>query len=391
MRVLSVSSRYTEQPEQNVITISRVKDAECPYRYYKSYVEHPRQEPAFVSIEAGLGSFFHSYLDTHFRGTIARGGVIRASDVLDVSNLVAQFRLSFIWEGALRPPYKIVRRYQTIDEFISRLEQVGHHFNHALRRRLVGQTVLAVEGRIQIRTPSFYIRGKHDLITRTPEGELILWDWKTGRPPLPEYYRDYLNQKIQLGIYAVWMRYKYHQPSVKGTAVFLRDAADLLLTEIFTPTVEQDVLSYLSNWRSKLDELTSYPPIPSALCPWCGWNHVCPARRPVRTAISALHKASIPDETDGTERDTQPRCFIAGAVFESEGSPEVGVLRDFRDEFLLKSSWGRALVRFYERSAPPVATWLRAHGRARRVIRWVIRRLVACVRAFNMVKKQPLG
>jgi len=390
MRVLSVSSRYTEQPEQNIITISRVKDAECPYRYYKNYVEHPRQEPAFVSIEAGLGSFFHSYLDSHFRGIIARGGVIRASDVLDVSNLVAEFRLSFLWEGALRPPYKIVRGYQTIDEFISRLEQVGHHFNHALRHRLVGHRVLAVEGRLQIRTPSFYIRGKHDLITRTPKGELILWDWKTGRAPVPEYYRDYLNQKIQLGIYAVWMRDKYQQPSVKGTAVFLRDATDLLLTETFTPAVEQDVLSYLSNWRSKLNGLSSYPPIPSALCPWCGWNHVCPAHRRDRAPILALHDASIAVEAYSTERDIPSRCFIAGAVFANEASPEVGVLRDFRDEFLLRSSWGRALVRFYERSAPPVATWLRAHGRARRVMRWVIRGLVACIRAFNKAKERLL-
>jgi len=42
MKVLSVASRYSHQPEEKVITISRVKDADGPYRYYKNYIETPR-------------------------------------------------------------------------------------------------------------------------------------------------------------------------------------------------------------------------------------------------------------------------------------------------------------------------------------------------------------
>lgn len=32
MKVLSVASSYSVQPEQNVITVSRIKDAGCPSR-----------------------------------------------------------------------------------------------------------------------------------------------------------------------------------------------------------------------------------------------------------------------------------------------------------------------------------------------------------------------
>jgi hypothetical protein len=41
MKVLSVASSYSDLPEQNIIAISRIKDSDCPFRYYKNYVETP--------------------------------------------------------------------------------------------------------------------------------------------------------------------------------------------------------------------------------------------------------------------------------------------------------------------------------------------------------------
>ena len=63
MRVLSVAKRYSDQPEDRLITISRIKDASCPFRYFKGYIETPKDEKAFVSIEADSGG---SYADSPF-------------------------------------------------------------------------------------------------------------------------------------------------------------------------------------------------------------------------------------------------------------------------------------------------------------------------------------
>ena len=48
----------------------------------------------------------------------------------------------------------------------------------------------------------------------------------------------------------------------------------------------------------------------------------------------------------GTIQET-PGCFVATAVYESPDSPEVQVLRQFRDEVLNPNPIGRRLVDFY--------------------------------------------
>ncbi len=276
MRVLSVADRYDDHPEELLITVSRVKDASCLYRYYKNYVERPRREQAFVSIENGVGSFFHAYVEDWFKAVAARGGVIADGDALDVDDLVRRFRLAFLWRGELRAPYRIVRHGACFDDFVARLQAVARHFNEFLPRHLAGCEVVAVEGALQIRTDSLYVRGKYDLISRAADGRLMLWDWKSGRLPKAEYHDDYLHQKVQLGIYATWMRHKFGTSEVEGAAVFLRDAPRCL-SEAFTPEVERMVLDYLHTRRERLNRVTTWPPSPSALCDWCGWKPACPA------------------------------------------------------------------------------------------------------------------
>jgi len=274
MKVLSTASSYSDQPEEKVITISRIKDADCPYRYYKNYIETPKQPKPFETIELGIGQFFHSFVESNFKQILASGRVIDKNDRIDVKALIRSFRMSFLWDGKLRKPYRIVRHGHNIADFEKRLATVGSNFNSFLVRKLIGHEVISVEGELQIRTESCYIRGKYDLITKGPHGNLALWDWKTGRMPIPRFFKDFSAQKAQLGVYAVWMRYKYNTKNVRGYAVFLRDTLDLL-SETFRTPIERDALEYMHHWRSELNKMRSYPPIPNNLCDWCSWNKIC--------------------------------------------------------------------------------------------------------------------
>lgn len=381
MRVLSVAKRYSDQPENTVITVSRIKDASCPFRYFKEYVERPKHEKAFVSIEAGMGEFFHSYVENRFRSIIARQGGVSAGDALDVDDVIRNFRLSFIWEGNLRAPYRIVRRQYGIADFVQRLQSTAENFNGFLTSRLVGHTVLATEGALQVRTDSFYIRGKHDLITRDPSGALALWDWKTGKPPNPAYYEDFINQKTQLGIYAIWMRHQFETGNVRGTAVFLRDGCGEL-SELFTEAVEQDVLNHLHSWRVRLNNLSSYNAIPNNLCDWCGWNPVCPA-------FGAIKATACPgtDSAPGTTVEPAPSkaqpCFVATCVFPSKDAPALGLLRRYRDSVLARSALGNVAIRGYGRVGPIAARLLRRTTLGRALVRILLERL-----ALPIVRRQ---
>ncbi len=277
MKVLSVASTFSKQPEDRLISVSRVKDATCPYRYFKNYVEVPRQEPPFKSIEVGIGELFHAHLESKFKKVKAQNRRVRASDVVDIAELRRLFRMSMVSRGSLKEPYRIVRQADTTGDYEERLVQVATNFNRFLRDTLTGHKVIGVEGNLQIQTSACYIRGIYDLVTEDPDGVLALWDWKTGAPPKPRYVEDCLAQKGQLGAYTIWMRYKYAQSDIQGTAVFLGEGLQAV-SETFTLAMERAVLGYFIQWRRQLNALNetkSYPRIRDNLCPWCAWNEVC--------------------------------------------------------------------------------------------------------------------
>jgi hypothetical protein len=62
-------------------------------------------------------------------------------------------------------------------------------------------------------------------------------------------------------------------------------------------------------------------------------------------------------------------CFIATAAFGSYLDPYVGILRNFRDQFLQTNNPGRAFVTFYYRNAPPIADFIAEHATLKSIVR----------------------
>lgn len=73
------------------------------------------------------------------------------------------------------------------------------------------------------------------------------------------------------------------------------------------------------------------------------------------------------------------RCFIATAAYGSYLDPHVESLRDFRDRYLLTSSWGRSLVRYYYNNSPPLARIISQYPGLRTVTRIILTPVVFCV------------
>jgi hypothetical protein len=65
----------------------------------------------------------------------------------------------------------------------------------------------------------------------------------------------------------------------------------------------------------------------------------------------------------------QAKCFVATAAFGTPFSPEVEILRRFRDEVLSRSATGRWLMAWYWRLGPRWAAWLEDRPAARRIVR----------------------
>jgi hypothetical protein len=74
-------------------------------------------------------------------------------------------------------------------------------------------------------------------------------------------------------------------------------------------------------------------------------------------------------------------CFIATAAYGSSLDPHVRSLRRFRDEILMRSRPGRALVAWYYDVSPPVAQYIEEHETLRTFTRMALTPLVLSIEA----------
>jgi hypothetical protein len=85
--------------------------------------------------------------------------------------------------------------------------------------------------------------------------------------------------------------------------------------------------------------------------------------------------AAAPDQIAGL-LSKNGNCFIATAAFGSPLASQVGVLRKFRDSFLMSSRTGRNFVSYYYKQSPSLAKKLAAHEGARFFVRLFLYPLV---------------
>ncbi len=72
------------------------------------------------------------------------------------------------------------------------------------------------------------------------------------------------------------------------------------------------------------------------------------------------------------EDDVEPSegiCFIATAAYGTPMAEEIEILREFRDEYLLTSALGQALVDLYYRVSPPIAEFITEHPSLKPIVR----------------------
>jgi hypothetical protein len=83
-------------------------------------------------------------------------------------------------------------------------------------------------------------------------------------------------------------------------------------------------------------------------------------------------------------------CFIATAAYGSAMASSVGLLREFRERYLLPTGWGREIVRVYGRVGPRAAAAIRLHAGLRKAARVFLWPVVAFAAAALRVGLWPV-
>jgi hypothetical protein len=76
----------------------------------------------------------------------------------------------------------------------------------------------------------------------------------------------------------------------------------------------------------------------------------------------------------------RPKCFIATSTFGDPFCQEVIYLRLFRDYFLIKNPFGRALVNLYYRVSPGIADIIKNSPFLKKTSSFLLKRLIECIR-----------
>ena len=73
-------------------------------------------------------------------------------------------------------------------------------------------------------------------------------------------------------------------------------------------------------------------------------------------------------------------CFIATAAYGSRLAPEVAMLREFRDRYLLTNGLGQAFVEWYYRVSPRAAAFIAEHESLKTAVRWGLAPIVCGIK-----------
>lgn len=107
-------------------------------------------------------------------------------------------------------------------------------------------------------------------------------------------------------------------------------------------------------------------------------------RHMVQLFLNTYYKSELPVQANNPTPTSSNNCFIATACYRDLFSPEVILLRKFRDEILNKYFFGRILIKFYYATSPFVYHQLLNHPKISNRVKVVLDRLVNLIRFFKI-------
>lgn len=271
-----------------VYSHSRLETFEsCRLKFKFQYIDKV-DIPKRDSIEAFLGSRVHDALEELYRNKLM-GKLWSKDEFLRYYNSV--------WEKEKHDEIFIVKKQYSLQDYYQQgVEALTKYWAHYYP--FDQEKTIALEQRIYLSLDDgdrYRLQGFIDRISKTPEGVWQIRDYKTKRklPTREEADKDRQLALYQIGIQKMWdttekVELIWHYLLFDEEVKSVRDKSDLEKLKIDTIHIIQEVEAAV-----KSDD---FPFHESALCDWCDFFDICPAKKHLAQILPLPPKEFKQDE-----------------------------------------------------------------------------------------------
>lgn len=243
---------------------SRINDfRQCPLKFRFRVIDKITEPPSLAALR---GTLVHSVLEHLFDQQHNK----RTEET-------AQESLKSRWDELVAKDETLLKLFSTqtaFNEWFESARPLLHsYFLLENPQRLEPQ---AREQFVNAKLPSgLAIRGIIDRLDATPNGDLRIVDYKTGKSPLPRYAQQ---AHFQMKFYATAIYYEQNILPKRTQLVYLGDQRILTYDPVFAD-VEAITLQIDTVWEEITASIATeyFAPRTGPLCNWCYFKNICPA------------------------------------------------------------------------------------------------------------------
>lgn len=301
-------------PEYSISQLGKFED--CPLQYKFVYVDKIKRYEE--GIEAFLGQRFHEAMEKLYGELAFR--------VVPLDELLAYYEKQ--WAGAWHDGIKIVKEGRTPDEY----RLLGRRFIEDYYRRhqpFDEGRVIGLEKYLRFPLDAcgrYNCKGIIDRLMVAPDGAFEIHDYKTGSS-LPEQAKVDSDKQLalyQVGVQTLW-------PEAKDVRLIWHYVAfGLDLRSTRTPEALAALRTDLAALIDRVEAEREYAPRESALCDWCCYWDLCPAKKHL-VKVEALPRDLWKDEPGAALVDAYTERWRKKKALEAEVKALEAELDGIRD------------------------------------------------------------
>jgi putative RecB family exonuclease len=253
----------------------------CPLQYKLNYIDRIKRYEE--GVEAFLGQRFHEAMEYLYAE--------RAARIVPLEELLASYEKQ--WDDTWHDEVKIRRENRTADDY----KAMGRRFIEDYYKRhspFEEGRVLGLERYIRFPLDDearYRCKGIIDRLMLAPDGSFEIHDYKTGSklPEQKELDEDHQLALYQIGVQRLW-------PDAKDVRLVWHYAAfDMEMRSRRTPETLGALIAEIGALIDKVEATTVFEPCESALCDWCPYWDLCPAKKHL-VRVAALPADQWQDE-----------------------------------------------------------------------------------------------